>query len=60
VLPSCQLAWGSHSSLSRPTSFRKEPITALTWIDESYPLIEINTADTLTPERRRRGPEPNQ
>jgi aldose 1-epimerase len=29
--------------------------TALTWVDEAYPIIEIYTADTLSPERRRRG-----
>jgi len=25
------------------------------WVDETYPIIEIFTADTLAPERRRRG-----
>lgn len=25
------------------------------WVDESYPIVEIFTADTLAPERRRRG-----
>ncbi|HEY2792268.1 MAG TPA: aldose 1-epimerase family protein, partial [Micromonosporaceae bacterium] len=29
--------------------------TARIWVDESYPLLEIYTADTLTPERQRRG-----
>ena len=25
------------------------------WIDQAYPVVEIFTGDTLTPERRRRG-----
>jgi aldose 1-epimerase len=25
------------------------------WVDQAYPVIEIYTGDTLTPERRRRG-----
>lgn len=29
--------------------------TAELWVDRSYPIIEIFTADTLAPERRRRG-----
>ena len=29
--------------------------TAITWVDESYPIIELYTADTLAPQRRRRG-----
>lgn len=26
-----------------------------TWVDEAYPIVEVYTADTLSPERRRRG-----
>ena len=29
--------------------------TAITWVDQNYPIIEIFTADTLAPERQRRG-----
>jgi len=29
--------------------------TAELWVDESYPIVEIFTADSLSPERRRRG-----
>jgi aldose 1-epimerase len=29
--------------------------TATTWVDETYPIIELYTADTLAPGRRRRG-----
>ncbi len=29
--------------------------TAELWVDERYPIVEIFTADTLAPERRRRG-----
>ena len=29
--------------------------TAAIWVDESYPIIEVYTADTLEPERQRRG-----
>jgi len=29
--------------------------TAQLWVDESYPLVELYTADTLAPERRRSG-----
>ncbi|HJQ07802.1 MAG TPA: aldose 1-epimerase family protein [Nocardioides sp.] len=29
--------------------------TAALWVDESYPLLEVFTADTLPPDRRRRG-----
>lgn len=29
--------------------------TAQLWVDDSYPLIELFTADTLAPDRRRRG-----
>ena len=29
--------------------------TALLWVDEAYPLLEIYTADTLSPDRQRRG-----
>lgn len=29
--------------------------TASLWVDETYPVIEIYTADTLAPDRRRRG-----
>ena len=25
------------------------------WVDESYPILEVYTGDTLAPERRRRG-----
>jgi aldose 1-epimerase len=34
--------------------------TAITWVDENYPIIELFTADTLAPERQRRslGTEP--
>jgi aldose 1-epimerase len=30
-------------------------VTAGMWVDEAYPYLEIYTADTLSPERRRRG-----
>jgi len=29
--------------------------TAQLWVDEAYPLLELYTADTLTPDRQRRG-----
>ena len=29
--------------------------TASLWVDESYPILEVYTADTLAPERRRTG-----
>lgn len=29
--------------------------TAMVWVDEHYPIIEVYTADTLQPDRRRRG-----
>ena len=29
--------------------------TAELWVDESYPIVELYTADTLTPERKRTG-----
>jgi aldose 1-epimerase len=29
--------------------------TAALWVEESYPLVELFTADTLAPDRRRRG-----
>ncbi len=34
---------------------RPDGATAQLWVDRSYPLIELYTADELTPERRRRG-----
>jgi aldose 1-epimerase len=30
-------------------------VTASLWVDAAYPVIEVYTADTLAPERRRRG-----
>jgi aldose 1-epimerase len=36
--------------LSRPDGYTSE-----LWVDRTYPVIELFTADTLTPERRRRG-----
>lgn len=41
------LAW---TRLRRP-----DGLTAELWMDRSYPLVQIYTADTLAPERRRRG-----
>lgn len=38
------------AKLSRPDGLRVE-----LWVDEAYPFIEIFTADTLAPSRRRRG-----
>ena len=29
--------------------------TAALWVDQSYPIIELYTADTLAPQRRRTG-----
>jgi aldose 1-epimerase len=29
--------------------------TAITWLDQAYPIVELYTGDTLAPERRRRG-----
>lgn len=29
--------------------------TAMTWVDQTYPIIELYTADTLSPQRKRRG-----
>jgi aldose 1-epimerase len=37
-------------SLARP-----DGVTASLWVDAAYPVIEVYTADTLAPERRRRG-----
>jgi aldose 1-epimerase len=37
-------------SLARP-----DGVTASLWVDGAYPVIEVYTADTLAPERRRRG-----
>lgn len=34
---------------------RPDGTTAAIWVDESYPIIEVYTADTLAPPRRRRG-----
>jgi len=34
---------------------RPDGSTAEIWVDQSYPIIEIYTADTLAPPRRRRG-----
>ena len=34
---------------------RPDGVTASLWADAAYPLIEVYTADTLAPERRRRG-----
>lgn len=32
-----------------------DQVTAALWVDQSYPIIELYTADTLAPERRRTG-----
>jgi aldose 1-epimerase len=34
---------------------RPDGATAALWVDESYPFVEVYTADTLAPPRRRRG-----
>lgn len=34
---------------------RPDGSTAETWVDEHYPIVELYTADTLDPPRRRRG-----
>ncbi|HEY5335981.1 MAG TPA: aldose 1-epimerase family protein [Mycobacteriales bacterium] len=34
---------------------RPDGHTAELWVDESYPIVEIYTADTLSPDRQRRG-----
>ncbi|MGI8761125.1 MAG: aldose 1-epimerase family protein [Jatrophihabitantaceae bacterium] len=34
---------------------RPDGTAAELWVDESFPIVELYTADTLTPDRRRRG-----